>query len=322
MRIFRQGTSPPPRRSRNKAKRRAAGAAVVGVALCDHRGDLPLCCQSPGLTGRSRNPRRGIPAVQGEPGKCSGADTDPIAAPSVTFPLVELAATCGPGGSAIGICFANPRLSVGRTVDRCFPFLLLTCAMVSAQASPMQLHCPGVQPGHGAALPLFQETGAQSCSGAECGLGRAARRAISIPAPTIPAIISSGGRADGYANYRGAETGAAARIRQQPSTSSPASTAPAGGSLMSAVPMVFFLQEAPVLLRRDRYRDRGRRRGLLPAARTARVKRASLTRAILRKLGMMDVICAPSTSSSICQLPARDARASAAAPSHARAASL
>jgi SAM-dependent methyltransferase len=83
------------------------------------------------------------------------------------------------------------------------PFLLLTCAMVSAQASPMQLHCPACSQATAQRF-LYSKNGCAILQCAECGLGRAQASDFD-PGAYYTGDYFSGGRADGYANYRGAE---------------------------------------------------------------------------------------------------------------------
>jgi 2-polyprenyl-3-methyl-5-hydroxy-6-metoxy-1,4-benzoquinol methylase len=87
------------------------------------------------------------------------------------------------------------------TVDR-VPFLL-TCVMVSAQASPMKLLCPACS--HATAQRfLYSKNGCDILQCAECGLGRAQAGEFD-PGTYYTADYFSGRHADGYADYRGAE---------------------------------------------------------------------------------------------------------------------
>ena len=82
------------------------------------------------------------------------------------------------------------------------PFLL-TCVMVSAQASPTQLLCPACRQATAQRF-LYSKNGCDILQCAECGLGRA-QASVFDPGAYYTGDYFSGGHADGYADYRGAE---------------------------------------------------------------------------------------------------------------------
>ena len=75
--------------------------------------------------------------------------------------------------------------------------------MVSAQANPMQLLCPACRRATAQRF-LYSKNGCDILQCSECGLGRAQARAFD-PGVYYTSEYFSGGHADGYADYRGAE---------------------------------------------------------------------------------------------------------------------
>jgi len=77
------------------------------------------------------------------------------------------------------------------------------CAMVLAQASPMQLPCPACSQATEQRF-LYSKNGYDILQCAECGLGRAQASGFD-PSAYYTRDYFSGGHPDGYADYRGAE---------------------------------------------------------------------------------------------------------------------
>ena len=80
---------------------------------------------------------------------------------------------------------------------------MLVAVMVSAPASPMQLLCPACRQATAQHF-LYSKNGCDILQCAECGLGRAQARDFD-PGAYYTGDYFSGGHADGYADYRGAE---------------------------------------------------------------------------------------------------------------------
>jgi hypothetical protein len=80
---------------------------------------------------------------------------------------------------------------------------MLVAVMVSATASPMQLLCPACRQATAQHF-LYSKNGCDILQCAECGLGRAQASDFD-PGAYYTGDYFSGGHADGYADYRGAE---------------------------------------------------------------------------------------------------------------------
>src|SRR6476646_1652108 len=81
---------------------------------------------------------------------------------------------------------------------------MLVAVMVSASASPMQLLCPACRQATAQHF-LYSKNGCDILQCAECGLGRAQASDFD-PGAYYTGDYFSGGHADGYADYRGAES--------------------------------------------------------------------------------------------------------------------